>query len=155
MPHFQVVLGGKWDDNAGSYGLAIGAVPSKNIPDVVDRLTERYRDATGRAANGSRRSAAASARRRSRQMLDELTQGPGVRGRTRATTRDWGDPREFTIGDMGTGECAGEVVSLVEFELADAEREVFEAQILLEEGDYAEGRRARLPRHAAGGARAR
>ena len=39
MPHFQVVLGGKWEDNAGAYGLAIGAVPSKRIPDVVDRIT--------------------------------------------------------------------------------------------------------------------
>ena len=37
---------------------------------------------------------------------------------------------------MGIGECAGEVVSLVEFDLADAEREVFEAQLLLEAGDY-------------------
>ena len=36
---------------------------------------------------------------------------------------------------MGIGECAGEVVSLVEFDLADAEREVFEAQLLLEAGD--------------------
>ena len=48
---------------------------------------------------------------------------------------DWADAREFTTGDMGTGECAGEVVSLVEFDLADAERELFEAQLLLEAGD--------------------
>ena len=26
VPHFQVVLGGQWEVNAGSYGLAIGAV---------------------------------------------------------------------------------------------------------------------------------
>jgi sulfite reductase (ferredoxin) len=50
---------------------------------------------------------------------------------------DWGDPREFTTGDMGTGECAGEVVSLVEFGLGDAELEVFEAQLALEAGDFA------------------
>ena len=25
---------------------------------------------------------------------------------------DWGDPREYTKGDMGIGECAGEVVEL-------------------------------------------
>src|SRR5204863_1395656 len=42
VPHFQVVLGGKWQDNAGSYGLAIGTVPSKRVPDVVTLLTERY-----------------------------------------------------------------------------------------------------------------
>ena len=42
VPHFQVMLGGEWEHNAGSYGLAIGAVPSKRIPEVVDRFTVRY-----------------------------------------------------------------------------------------------------------------
>ena len=46
---------------------------------------------------------------------------------------DWGDPREYTISDMGEGECAGEVVPLVEVELAGAERELFESQVLLDE----------------------
>ncbi len=41
VPHFQVVLGGKWQENAGAYGLAIGTVPSKRIPAVIDVLTER------------------------------------------------------------------------------------------------------------------
>jgi sulfite reductase (ferredoxin) len=35
---------------------------------------------------------------------------------------------------MGEGECAGEVVPYVEVELAGSERELFEAQILLDEG---------------------
>ena len=42
---------------------------------------------------------------------------------------DWGDPREYTIGDMGIGECAGEVVSVSQFALASADRLVFEAQL--------------------------
>ena len=45
------------------------------------------------------------------------------------------DPREFGIGDMGVGECAGEVVSLTEFDLAEAESQVFEAQLELEAGE--------------------
>ena len=46
---------------------------------------------------------------------------------------DWGDPREFTLGDMGVGECAGEVVSLTEFDFAAAEAQLFDAQLRLEE----------------------
>ena len=42
VPHFQVMLGGKWEDNAGAYALAMGSVPSKKIPDLVNRLTDRY-----------------------------------------------------------------------------------------------------------------
>jgi len=46
---------------------------------------------------------------------------------------DWGDPREYTISDMGEGECAGEVVPIIEVGLAAAERQIFESQILLDE----------------------
>ena len=51
---------------------------------------------------------------------------------------DWGDPREFTMLDRGIGECAGEVISASQFDLADAEREVFDAQLELEKENYAE-----------------
>jgi sulfite reductase (ferredoxin) len=51
---------------------------------------------------------------------------------------DWGDPREFTTGDLGAGECAGAVVAPVEFELAACERELFEAQLRLDAGNPAE-----------------
>jgi len=36
---------------------------------------------------------------------------------------------------MGEGECAGEVVSSIQFGLAASEREVFEAQLLLDKGE--------------------
>ena len=51
---------------------------------------------------------------------------------------DWGDPRVFTLGDMGVGECAGEVVSLTEVELQSAERICFEAQVELDDGKIEE-----------------
>ncbi len=133
VPHFQVVLGGKWDDNAGSYGLPIGAVPSKNIPAVVDRLTERFvhdRHGTETFQAFCQR----IGKKALKEMLDEFTKVPG-HSDDASYYADWNDPREYTTGDMGTGECAGEVVSVSEFDLADAEREVFEAQLLLEAGD--------------------
>ena len=42
---------------------------------------------------------------------------------------DWHDSREYSIGDIGVGECAGEVVSLTQFSLAKAESRAFEASI--------------------------
>jgi len=51
---------------------------------------------------------------------------------------DWGDAREFTIGDLGVGECAGEVVSLFGIEVVRAESRSFDAQVALDEGDFAE-----------------
>jgi sulfite reductase (ferredoxin) len=51
---------------------------------------------------------------------------------------DWGDPRQYTIGDLGVGECAGEVVSLASFGFSQAEAEAFEAQLLLDDAKYRE-----------------
>ena len=40
VPHFQLVLGGSLEENAGNYGLAIGAIPSKRVPEAADRLVD-------------------------------------------------------------------------------------------------------------------
>jgi sulfite reductase (ferredoxin) len=132
VPHFQVVLGGEWGHNVGSYGMPVMAIPSKNIPEVVERLTERY---AARRKEGElfkdfiKRMGKAELK----GLLEDLSQPPAdLSDRTIFT--DWGDPREYSLGDMGVGECAGEVVSCIDFDLAGAEREVFEAQIALEAG---------------------
>ena len=69
-----------------------------------------------------------------RKLVEDLARVPADR-EDRFYFSDWGDPREYSIDDIGVGECAGEVVSSIEFDLAAAEREVFEAQLLLERGD--------------------
>jgi len=134
VPHFQVVLGGKWVDNGGAYGLAIGAVPSKRIPEAVHRITDRF--VTERQLNESFQSFTKRVGKRSlKETIEDLTKVP-AHDSDPSFYSDWGDPREFTLGDMGVGECAGEVVSLAEFDLAAAEAQVFEAQLELEDGHY-------------------
>ena len=136
VPHFQVVLGGKWVDNGGAYGLAIGAVPAKNIPEVVRRITGRFN--AGREGPESFYDFTTRVGKRAlREMIDDLTAVPLYEVDPDYYS-DWGDPREFGIGDMGIGECAGEVVSLTEFDLAGAESQVFEAQLQLEARDFAQ-----------------
>ncbi len=140
VPHFQVVLGGQWRHNAGSFGLAIGAVPSKRIPDVVTRVTALY--VAERAAGESfQQFIQRIGKARIRAVLEDLMAVP-AHADAPDMYRDWGDPREYTIGDMGVGECAGEVVPFVEFGLAASEREVFEAQLMLDRGEAPEAARA-------------
>ncbi|MEJ2009128.1 MAG: nitrite/sulfite reductase, partial [Acidobacteriota bacterium] len=133
VPHFQVVLGGEWGHNAGSYGLPVVAVPSKNIPEVVTRLTDRY---VSDRQNGESFNAFVKriGKAEIKKLLEDLTQPPTDQ-RDRSFFRDWGDPREYTLGDMGVGECAGEVVSTLDFDLAAAERQLFEAQVAWEGGE--------------------
>ena len=134
VPHFQIVLGGKWVENAGSYGLAIGAVPSKRIPEAVKRITEQF--VSNKLENETFQDFIQRIGKRAlKQLFDDLIHVP-THDENAEFYSDWGDPREFTLGDMGAGECAGEVVSLAEFDLAAAEAQVFEAQIQLEEKNY-------------------
>jgi sulfite reductase (ferredoxin) len=136
VPHFQVVLGGKWQNNAGAYGLAIGTVPSKNIPDVIERITGRYvRERQG--AESFQAFIKRIGKQECRAMIEPFMAVPAYE-KDRSVYSDWGDPREFTIGDMGAGECAGEVISVTQFDLADAERLVFDAQLQLEDESYAQ-----------------
>ena len=130
VPHFQVVLGGEWEHNAGSYGLPVVAIPSKNIPQVVTRLTGRYVEGRNKGESFKdfiKRIGKAELK----SLLDDLARPPAG---DRSFFSDWGDPREYSLEDMGTGECAGEVVSSVDFDLGAAEREVFEAQLAFENG---------------------
>lgn len=134
VPHFQVVLGGEWTHNGGSYGLAVGAVPAKRIPQVVERLTGRY--VAEREKNESFKAFVQRIGKvQIKSMVDDLTKIP-THDEDPTLYTDWGDNREFTIGDIGVGECAGEVVSHAEFGLANAERQVFEAQVLLDENQF-------------------
>jgi len=132
-PHFQVVLGGQWSNNGGAYGLAIGAVPSKRIPETVDRITRRY-VAERQAGEGFQAFIRRIGKAECKKMIDDLGTMPPHDVDPAAYT-DWHDPREYTLGDLGIGECAGEVVTPLEFQLTACEREAFEAQLALEKGD--------------------
>ena len=135
VPHFQVVLGGQWTRNGGSYGLAVGSVPSKAIPDVITAITDRFvqQRQRGESFQGF---VGRLGRKQVRAIIEPFMAVPSHAERPEVYT-DWGDPREFTIGDMGVGECAGEVVSLFAMEIAKAESEAFEAQVALDDRNWA------------------
>ncbi|MEX2286555.1 MAG: nitrite/sulfite reductase, partial [Planctomycetaceae bacterium] len=134
VPHFQVVLGGQWENNAGSYGLPIVAIPSKRIPEALERITDFY--LRGRQKNeGFAAFVERVGKTPIRELLDPLTQDHPTHDADASYYSDWSDPREYSTGDIGKGECAGEVVSAFEFAMTDADRVAFSAHIALEKGD--------------------
>lgn len=136
VPHFQVVLGGQFENNAGSNGLAIGAVPSKNIPRVVHRLTDEYAKSRGKGES-FQAFIGRTGKAKLRAMLEDLIAVPSS-AEDPSFYSDWGDPRVYSFGELALGECAGEVVPQVQFGLSAAERLVFEGQLLLDQGQPAQ-----------------
>ena len=137
VPHFQVILGGQWAENAGSFGMTIGAIPSRRIPEVVDRITDHFVLVRNQGENFCD-FVARIGKKELRSLIENLMKNAPSFEDNPDFYHDWGDPREFTMLDRGIGECAGEVISASQFDLADAEREVFDAQLELEKENYAE-----------------
>ena len=134
VPHFQLVLGGQWSENAGSYGLAVGSIPSKGVPQLVEALTDAY--AQGRERSETfQQWIARLGKREIKAFIKPFTVVPTYNDNADYYS-DWHDVREFSIGDLGIGECAGEVVSLFGIEVVKAESQAFEAQISLDEGAF-------------------
>ncbi len=125
VPHFQVVLGGKWAENGSEYGLPIGGLPSKSVPLAVDRLTDMY--LSERQTNeGFRAFVQRTGKSAIMKRLQDLTSVPAY-DFDKSYYVDWGDVREYSVRDKGIGECAGEIVTLTDFALKTADREYFEA----------------------------
>ena len=128
-----MILGGQWDQNAGSYGLPPRSpFLAKRIPEAIDRLTglflekkengEKFQDFIKRIG-----------KKEIKGLIKDLTEVPAYEEAPELYV-DWGDAREYTIGDIGIGECAGELVETADFGVAEGERLVFEAQVELDEG---------------------
>jgi sulfite reductase (ferredoxin) len=127
-------LGGQWDENAASYGLPVVAVPSKRIPDALDRITDFYMQNREKNERFGK-FVARIGKTKIHKLFDDLTTGAPEHEAEPDFYSDWADPRQYSIGDIGKGECAGEVVTQYEFAMTAAERVVFEAQVKLEESD--------------------
>src|SRR5690606_27558538 len=97
VPHFQLVVGGSWANNGREFGLAIGAIPSKRVPEAVALLTdafakERQGDETFQAW------AHRIGRRKVKEMVSVLCGVPSFE-QAPDLYRDWGDVRVYTTGD--------------------------------------------------------
>ncbi len=114
----------------------MAVIPSKKVPDVLKRVTDTYV-----AQKESEEPFQAFVKRVGKAKIKEVIQDLCIVSSIQEAPElysDWGDPRQFSIGDMGIGECAGEVVSPTEFGLAKSEQQVFEAQLFLDKSDYAQ-----------------
>jgi len=132
VPHFQVELGGRWSQEEGSYGLPITAVTSKSIPALVDKLTDYYSQ-NRKGDENFYEFIKRIGKKEAKDLLEEFKEIPDYDVAPEYYS-DWYDHRPYSTGDKGIGECAGEVVSLFEFEIGKAERLYFDGQVALDEG---------------------
>lgn len=132
VPHLHLILGGEWDNNAMQYGQSLGVIPTKRVPEVVDFLLDLYLKEK-QAGEKFPQFVNRIGKKLIKERVQPFTEVPAY-AVDQSFYTDWGDAREYTIGDIGIGECAGEVVSLTNFDVAMAESLNFDATLLLEGG---------------------
>lgn len=50
---------------------------------------------------------------------------------------DWEGDQEFTVEDLGPGECAGGALEMIDNRILEAEQELYQARLLAEKHQYA------------------
>ena len=128
-PVFQVTLGGSTRNNAESYGLAVGKIPSQNVDRAITKISAFYnREKRGDETLSDVVSRLGKTRVKAElaefMVLPTFEDDPGF-------YKDIRQPWQYKRS-IGVGECAGEVVDQAEFLLEDADRIHFESTLDLE-----------------------
>ena len=133
-PVYELHLGGQVNGTAKIAQLIV-KVPAKNVPAAVQHLLDLYRqlrkdgeslpafiDRTGKV-----------------KLKDELipyTILPSYQD-DKEFYFDWEGDEEFSVEDLGPGECAGGALEMIDNRILEAEQELYQSRILLEKHQYA------------------
>ncbi len=133
-PVYELHLGGQVN-HTPSIAQLIVKVPAKNVPAAVQHLLDLYRqhrkdgellpafiNRTGKVA-----------------LKDELipyTILPSYED-DKEFYFDWEGDEEFSVEDLGPGECAGGALEMIDNRILEAEQELYQARILVEKHQYA------------------
>ncbi|MDT3777107.1 sulfurtransferase TusA family protein [Nitrospira sp. MA-1] len=133
-PVYELHLGGRVNGTA-KIGQLIVKVPAKNVPAAVQHLLDLYR----RDKNNGESLLGFIDRTGKIKLKDELipyTILPTYQEDPQFYV-DWEGDEEFSVEDLGPGECAGGALEMIDNRILEAEQELYQARILAEKHQYA------------------
>jgi sulfite reductase (ferredoxin) len=110
-------------------------VPAKNVPAAVQHILDLYR----RDKKNGESLLAFIDRTGKTQLKDELipyTILPAYQEDPQFYV-DWEGDEEFSVEDLGPGECAGGALEMIDNRILEAEQELYQARLLAEKHQYA------------------
>jgi sulfite reductase (ferredoxin) len=129
IPSYFLHIGGKGNLDNAKIGESIIKIPAKNVPDVVNFLLDKYLS----ESNGESfeqfyekfsKDQLRSLLERFREFYKEDVE----------YNKDFGSNKEFSLEDLGVGECAGIIADKVEQNLKEAERILNQAYTHINKG---------------------
>ena len=128
-PHYVFHIGGGIDGKGARVGTTSLKIPARNAPDAVRAIIDLYLK-----------------ERRENQSFYSFVDGVGMERIEKVLTpflellegreyfKDFGSDKEFSLEDMGVGECAGVVADMVETSLREAKRLLSQAESHIKKG---------------------
>lgn len=132
-PHYELHLGGSVNGTA-KIGQMTVKVPAKAVPAAITHLIDVYR----RDRLASEGLPGFIARKGKNKLKDELIPYTIVPSYEADPTfyYDWEGEEEFILEDLGPGECAGGALEMIENGILEADQELYQAKLLVENHQY-------------------
>lgn len=133
-PVYELHLGGRVNGTAEVGQMTI-KLPAKNVPAAVSHLLDVYRRdrQEGESLHTFVKRAGKNALKEEligHSILPSYAEDPSY-------YFDWEADEEFTLEDLGPGECAGGAIEMIDNRILEAEQELYQARILAEKHQYA------------------
>ncbi len=132
-PHYELHLGGQVDGTP-KIGQMMVKLPAKAVPAALSHLVTVFRRDRQEKENLS----AFIARAGKNTLKDELIPYTIVPAYQDDPTfyYDWEGEAEFILEDLGPGECAGGALEMIENGILEADQELYQAKLLVENHQY-------------------
>lgn len=132
-PHYELHLGGQVDGTP-KIGQMTVKLPAKAVPAALSHLVTVYR----RDRQAKENLGAFIARVGKNKLKDELIPYTIVPAFQEDATfyYDWEGESEFILEDLGPGECAGGALEMIENGILEADQELYQAKLLVENHQY-------------------
>ena len=133
-PVYELHLGGQVNGTPKIAQLIV-KVPAKNVPDAIQHLLDLYR----RTRKDGESLSAFITRAGKATLKDELipyTILPSYQD-DKEFYFDWEGDEEFSVEDLGPGECAGGALEMIDNRILEAEQELYQSRILVGKHQYA------------------
>lgn len=133
-PVYEVHLGGQVNGTA-KIGQMTVKVPAKNVPAAISHLIEVYRR-DRQSGESLQMFITRTGKAKLKEELIPHTILPSY-DQDPSYYIDWEADDEFTVEDLGPGECAGGALEMIDNRILEAEQELYQARVLAEKHQYA------------------
>ncbi len=133
-PVYELHLGGQVNGTAKIAQLIV-KVPAKNVPAAVQHLLDFYRT-TRQDGESLQAFINRTGKVKLKDQLIPYTILPAYQD-DKQFYFDWEADEEFSVEDLGPGECAGGALEMIDNRILEAEQELYQARILSEKHQFA------------------